>query len=55
MIGLYDAFVSLIEYNDQSKFVQAKQIISKLQSLKNKEQEEKIQEDIESAQLLQSL
>lgn len=55
MIELYDAFVSLVEYDDNTKLLQAQHTISKLVLLRQEEQKAYTQDSADADDLLNSL
>jgi hypothetical protein len=55
MIELYDAFVTLVEYNDDTKVSKANKIISKLELIREQELQSSRQDEEEVDSLLQSL
>jgi hypothetical protein len=55
MIELYEAFVSLIEYDDDSKLLQAQHTISKLELLRQEEKKARTKDSADADDLLNSL
>lgn len=55
MIELYDAFSSLVEYNDKSKLEEVRSTVSKLLLIKNQERAEHNKDKQDADNLLESL